>query len=159
MSHYDSCPSADDSGTYPSTVQPTSRVTAPATATSAACRIYASPKVSEAVEAARASSIPVKTQGQTDWAVRVWTDWAISRNLKLLHGENPFSSTFFELTTTEIDFWLSRFVLEVRKSNGDAYPPNSLYQIVCSLQGIFATMDVRTLSCLRTQHFMVFAPH
>lgn len=143
LSQYDSYSGAstmaDTSGTYPSNIQPTSCVTTPAagTATPAALtstRVYASPKGNKAVEAAKASSIPVKTQGQTDWAVRVWTDWAITRNSKLLHGEDPFSSQFFELTTTEIDFWLSRFVLEVRKSNGDAYPPNSLYQIVCGLQ-------------------------
>ena len=33
-----------------------------------------------------------------------------------------------------MDFLLSRFVLEVCKANGDPYPPNSLYQLVCGLQ-------------------------
>ena len=33
-----------------------------------------------------------------------------------------------------MDFWLSRFVLDVRKANGDPYLPNSLYQLVCGLQ-------------------------
>ena len=33
-----------------------------------------------------------------------------------------------------MNFWLPRFVLEIRKKNGEPYPPNSLYQIVCGLQ-------------------------
>ena len=60
--------------------------------------------------------------------------WAQARNLQLLPEEKPFSSTFDELSLTEMDFWLSRFVLEVRKANGDSYPPNSLCQLVCGLQ-------------------------
>ena len=40
--------------------------------TSKTCtRAYASPKGKEAVNAVRASSIPVKTREQTDWSVRV----------------------------------------------------------------------------------------
>ena len=31
-------------------------------------------------------------------------------------------------------FWLERFVLEVRKENGNLYPPNSLYSLCCGLQ-------------------------
>ena len=66
--------------------------------------------------------------------MKVWTDWAKSRNQKLLPPEQPFSLVLYELTVSEIDFWLSRFVLEVRKKNGEPYPPDSLYQIVCGLQ-------------------------
>ena len=33
-----------------------------------------------------------------------------------------------------MNFWLSRFVLEVRKRNGEAYPLNTLYQLVCGFQ-------------------------
>ena len=55
-------------------------------------------------------------------------------NTRLLLDEEPFSTTFCELTVSEMDFWLSRFVLEVRKKNGDPYPPNTLYQLICGLQ-------------------------
>ena len=33
----------------------------------------------------------------------------------------------------EMDFWLSRFILEIRRKDGKPYPPNSLYQICCGL--------------------------
>ena len=100
---------------------------------STSTRVYSSRKGNEAVKAARANSIPIRTQGQTDWTVSVWTDWALTRNTKLLPEEKPFSSTFYELSVAEMDFWLSRFMLEVRKANRDPYPPNSLYQLVCGL--------------------------
>ena len=43
--------------------------------------------------------------------------------------------------TNAIDFWLQRFVLEVRKSNGDHYSPDSLYQICCGLQRSLRSSD------------------
>ena len=49
-------------------------------------------------------------------------------------GEKPFSRSFCDLAVSEMDFWLSRFVLEVRKANGILIPPNSLYELVCGLQ-------------------------
>ena len=45
-----------------------------------------------------------------------------------------FSATFCELTVSEMDFWLSRFILEVRKKNDDPYSPDTLYQLICGLQ-------------------------
>ena len=32
-----------------------------------------------------------------------------------------------------INYWLSRFVLEVKRQDGTDYPPNPLYQICCGL--------------------------
>ena len=106
----------------------------PSVASTASRRLCSSPKGNQAVNVAKACSIPARTQVQTDWTVRMWTEWAQAINLKLLQEEQPFSIKFDELTLDEMDFWLSRFVLEVRKANGDAYPPNSLYQLVCGLQ-------------------------
>ena len=94
--------------------------------TASANRVYASPKGRAAVQSARAVSIPTKTRDQTEWAVRVWKEWALARNTRLLSDEEPFSTTFCELTVSEMDFWLSRFILEVRKKNGDPYPPSTL---------------------------------
>ena len=35
---------------------------------------------------------------------------------------------------TDVSFWLQRFVLEVRKSNGESFSPDSLYQLCCGIQ-------------------------
>ena len=35
---------------------------------------------------------------------------------------------------TDVVFWLQRFILEVHKSNGSYYSPDSLYQACCAVQ-------------------------
>ena len=48
-------------------------------------------------------------------------------------GEQQFSFDFGTLSVAEMKFWLCRFVLEVRKANGEPYNPTTLYQIGCGL--------------------------
>ena len=33
----------------------------------------------------------------------------------------------------KLNFWLSKFVCEVTKQNGERYPPNSLYLLICTI--------------------------
>ena len=77
--------------------------------------------------------VPEKTRNQTKWAVKVWTEWATSRNKKLLSDETPFSCEIEKLSAQLINFWLCRFVLEIRRRDGERYPPASLYQLCCGL--------------------------
>ncbi len=92
-------------------------------------RKYALPKRQKYVDDMKKASIPQKTKLNTDWAVKVWTDWAESRNARLLPKENPFSVSICDLTVSEMNFWLSRYILEIRKKDGQPYPPNSLYSL------------------------------
>ena len=96
-------------------------------------RRYGSPKSDKAVSEVIATGIPAKTRQQTDWTVRVWEQWSTSRNEQLLPGEKPFSTDFGALTVEEMQFWLCRFVLEVRKVDGEHYCPSTLYQLCCGL--------------------------
>ncbi len=40
-----------------------------------------------------------------------------------------------------IGFWLSRFVVEMRKENGQTYPPDSIYSVCSGLQRHLRTME------------------
>ncbi len=33
----------------------------------------------------------------------------------------------------ELDYWLTRFILEVTRKDGQPYPPSTLYGLVCSV--------------------------
>ena len=77
--------------------------------------------------------VPEKTRNQTKWAVKVWKEWATSRNKKLLSDKAPFSCEIEKLSAQLINFWLCRFVLEIRRRDGERYPPASLYQLCCGL--------------------------
>ena len=134
------CPPSPPASTVTNPSSPTMPTSAACAASREACvqgtsaaRVYGSPKSDKAVARAIASGIPQKTKMQTDWTVRVWEQWAKSRNSRLLPGEKPFSAEFESLTRSEMQFWLCRFVLETRKANGEPYNPNTLYQICCGL--------------------------
>jgi hypothetical protein len=36
-------------------------------------------------------------------------------------------------TSAQLDYWISKFILEVRRRDGQPYPPNSIYQLCCGL--------------------------
>ena len=38
-----------------------------------------------------------------------------------------------EMDAHSIQHWMTRFILEVRKKNGDKYPPNTLHHLVCGI--------------------------
>ena len=42
----------------------------------------------QAIKAAIHGSIPVKTRSQTNWIVKVWTQWAVDMKLQLEDSEN-----------------------------------------------------------------------
>ena len=54
-------------------------------------------------------------------------------NKKLLSDEAPFSCEIEKLSAQLINFWLCRFVLEIRRRDGERYPPASLCQLCCGL--------------------------
>ena len=82
-----------------------------------------SPKKDSYVLEAQESSIPAKTKATTNWLVKVWEDWAHTRNWKPLPGEATFSTMFTDLTVAEMIYLLSKYVLEIPKKNGQRYPP------------------------------------
>ena len=37
------------------------------------------------------------------------------------------------MSPNTLNFWLSKFVCEAAKQNGERYPPNSLYLLICAI--------------------------
>lgn len=76
---------------------------------------------------------PENTAKATKWALNVYHEWCESRNsqshlepvpeLHLMESENP----------AELCKYLSMLVVEVRKKNGEKYPPATLHQLLCGL--------------------------
>ena len=83
------------------------------------------------------SRVPKNTWKNTCWALQVWEQWATEQ---LEKDSESISSNINEFLL-EVDirkmsnnYWLQRFVLEARKSNGEHYSPDSLHQLCCGLQ-------------------------
>ena len=64
---------------------------------------------------------PNKTRN-TVWA---WSDYRRKTGASI--------SAITELSRTDLQYWMTRFMLEVRKKNGAEFPPNSLQHICCGL--------------------------
>ena len=64
--------------------------------------------------------------------MNVWKEWTTYR----LSVCSPLDCPPHLLLCTpqQLDYWISKFILEVRKADRAPYPPNSLHQIVCSIQ-------------------------
>ncbi len=76
--------------------------------------------------------VPQNTAKNTQWAVKNFEDWLETRNA--CHPENPVPEDILESCDPDIiNFQLSRFVVETRKSNGVRYPPSTLNQLLCGL--------------------------
>ena len=101
------------------------------------CR-FAAPVSVKDVDDARRSGVPEKTQRQTTWASKVWSDWAGER-VKLPYVDDEerryeLRGEFCGMGVDELKFWLCKFVLEVRRVDKNCYPPDSLYMICTGLQ-------------------------
>lgn len=83
------------------------------------------------------SRIPANTKKATKWSLGVWTDWKVARSETCSEDSDKCPAGVGDITKMskeELDFWLSKFVLEVRKTNGECFYPNTLYGICCGLQ-------------------------
>ncbi len=75
--------------------------------------------------------VPPKTQASTKWATTVFENWVTH------HNTNEVEKCPLDLLTvqepTALNYWLKRFAVEARKTNGELYPPKTLYLLFSSL--------------------------
>ncbi|XP_070554321.1 zinc finger MYM-type protein 2-like [Ptychodera flava] len=94
----------------------------------------------ETVEHYQKSRIPDNTAKMNRWGVTTWNEWMAQRNV---FSENEASRTGKPaeyvppltegIQAQELNYWLSKFVIEARRQNGNRYPPDSLKQLCCSI--------------------------
>ena len=90
---------------------------------------FAAPKTEEEIRNARAKGVPSKTVEDTKYCVNLWNEWKRYRQETL--GDSIPDLT--ELSRSELQHWLTRFVLEVQKEDGSKFVPNTLHHICCGL--------------------------
>ena len=74
--------------------------------------------------------VPPNTEKNTRWALKVFNEWRFSRE----ETEDRCPHDLLEKQCVEsIDLWISRFVAEVRRSDGAPYPPKTIHQILSGL--------------------------
>ncbi|XP_063442151.1 uncharacterized protein LOC134722460 [Mytilus trossulus] len=81
--------------------------------------------------------IPAKTKSSTNWSVNVWQTWAENRNCNPITATEHYTCVPVEIQSADlpqIDFWMSRFIMECRREDGSPYPPNTLMNLTNGLQ-------------------------
>ena len=76
--------------------------------------------------------IPKNTVRNTTWSMNVWKEWTTYQRCVCSLLDCP--PHLLLCTPQQLDYWMSKFILEVRKADGALYPPNSLHQIICGIQ-------------------------
>ncbi len=70
------------------------------------------------------------TEKCTKWSLKVFGDWIASR--KGSDDECPVD-LLVKQTPEDLDNWLSRFVVEVRRNDGCPYPARTIHQILSGI--------------------------
>ena len=52
------------------------------------------------------------------------------------------------MTATDLNYWMRKLVLEVRKKDGSMYPPKSLYALVCCFKHYYEANGVHDINPL-----------
>lgn len=76
------------------------------------------------------------TKKKVQWAFRVYFDWKVAQNLHALKDSSIgfITGEIMEMVDEDLAYTLMKFVLEVRKKNGDFYPSDTLYELLKSIQ-------------------------
>ncbi|WAR00411.1 hypothetical protein MAR_024783 [Mya arenaria] len=82
--------------------------------------------------------VPANTSRSNNFALGVWQDWAEHRNLQPETRHEcsypiPVDISNF-VSYQDMDFWLQRFICEIRRKNGQPNPPQTLQNIASGLQ-------------------------
>ncbi len=124
-----SAPGPNNDGASHSAHDVSAHKASPSLGVTSSSRPFAPAKSDAEIELARAQGIPKKTQEDAKYCVNLSDAWRSHRLESTGHAIKPIA----QLNRCELEHWLTRFVLEVRKKDGSEFPPNSLHHICCGL--------------------------
>jgi hypothetical protein len=76
---------------------------------------------------------PKNTVANTSWAIRVFEEWKKARNSSVDFQDNVCPSDLLS-NGKKGDLWLGRFAIEVRRQDGQPYPPRTIHQLLLGIQ-------------------------
>ncbi|XP_068712925.1 uncharacterized protein [Montipora foliosa] len=92
-------------------------------------------------------SVPSSTKYKNKWALSVFGEWQFARTIKVLvlhpgdlfkdydlHRVATVSTGIEKMDALSLNYWLSKFRMEVAKKNGERYPAKTIYGIVCGIR-------------------------
>ena len=111
-------------------------------------RIFAKPKTEKEVAQAKLTAIPAKTLTDTIYCFGVWKEWTQNRLDTLGEGIPPIEQT----EPSVLSKCLCNFIFEVRKKNGEEFPPKTLHHLISGIQR-YARMNERNIDVFNDAKF------
>ena len=76
--------------------------------------------------------VPKNTEVSTQWAINNFDQWRVDYNSR--HPEYPCpDGILLSDSSSDLSFWLQKYILRTRKKNGEQYPPKTLHLLLCGL--------------------------
>ena len=97
----------------------------PSTSTDGNPQRFSNPLTESEFEATLKSRIPKNTQNSSSWALAVFKEWRTWRNYRE-ETKKDINWPIPSLNTVDyksLDYWLARFITEIRKQDNTDYPP------------------------------------
>ena len=93
-------------------------------------------------------AVPASTKYKNKWALSSFAEWQrLLREVQVpvldcgglfkdydLHKVTALSADIAGMDALSLNYWLSKFVMEVAKKSGGRYPPKTVYGIICALK-------------------------
>ena len=92
-------------------------------------------------------AVPSSTKYKNKWALKLFREWQQQRETKVpildpsglykdyeLHKVTPVSCEIEDMDAIFLNYWLTKFVMEVAKGSGERYPPRTVYGIACGVK-------------------------
>ena len=92
-------------------------------------------------------AVPASTKYKNNWAVSIFSEWQKLREVQVplldcgglfkdydLHKVTTLSADIAGMDVLSLNYWLSKFVMEIAKKSGERYPPKTVYGIICALK-------------------------
>ena len=91
----------------------------------------------EDLQSMRDSCIPDGPKKRKKRAIGLYEKWRIKREIYEHETNLPTKNEILSATNQQLDYWLPKFICEVRKMNGEMYPRDTLIAITAGINAHF----------------------
>jgi len=122
-----------DAPPSPLTLQPSSSHSSSLTS-----RRFSNPTSDEEINRLHQGGIPISTIRRNSWGKKLFEEWREQRKTRVLENElfaDKLNCDLMHMDNEALSYWLSKFIVETRKRNGERYPQNSLVSLIAGIQG------------------------
>ncbi len=98
-----------------------------------------------------------KTVAHTAWCTGVWRAWATRRLNRpredAVESQHQLLEDFNAMAIADLAFWMGKFILEMRRTDGGYYPADTVYSIISGLNRSLRSCSNGKINVLKDPHF------